>query len=97
MAIYTRNVTLGQAFQFVQVMEHQYDEWGACQIDGEALEVDLPDGQVTKIVAVDAGAVGCLPSGADPGTASPMTLACRRDTLLLLGKASGPQLPDAIS
>ena len=95
-AIYKRNVTLGQAFQFVQLMEHEYDEWGTCQIDGDALEIDLPDGQVMEIVAVDAGAVGCLPSGADPSTASPMTLACRRDALLLLGKSTGPQLPYAI-
>jgi hypothetical protein len=31
-----------------------------------------------------------------PSTASPMTLACRRDTLLLLGKSTGPQLPYTI-
>jgi len=97
LTIYKRNVTLGQPFQFVQLMEHEYDEWGTCPTGGDPLEIDLPDGQVTEIVAVDAGAIGCIPTGADPSTASPMTLACRRDTLLVLGKSTGPQLPYAIS
>jgi hypothetical protein len=57
---------------------------GLAQAD--PLEIDLPDGHWTEIVAVDPQNIGCIGIDEDPSTASPMTLACRRGSLLLLGK-----------
>ena len=69
-------------------MSPQYDASGSCPGVGESpVKVELVDGHWNVIVAVDAGNIGCTDG---TGTADPDTLACRRDTLVLLGNKSGP-------
>jgi hypothetical protein len=61
-----------------------YDDFGSCPAAGAPMEVKLADGHVHEIVFVDPGALGC------EGQDDPMVVACRRDSMAIVGLSTGP-------
>jgi hypothetical protein len=96
--IYKRDATSNTPWQFVTTLDHGYDEWGTCPVFGaEPYEITLVDTHLNHFVAVDPEMIGCVASGADPSTASPETLACRRLEFSVTGKSAGPAFPVIVS
>jgi hypothetical protein len=86
--IYKRDLTAGESWQEVMTMSPQYDGSGSCPSgDATPVKIELIDGHSYRVVAVDAGNIGCTDG---TGKADPDILACRRDTLDLLGNKSAP-------
>lgn len=70
----------------VASLDHQYDEWGTCPVEGDPVEVDLDDGHAYEIIMVDVGGDLC-------GVNDPMVAGCRRQVVTVLGSTNGPALP----
>ncbi len=68
----------------------QYNEWDVCPAGNEPMPIDLKDGHLYLIVAVDPGAIGA------EGSNDPELLACRRWAVQVLGDKDGPVWWDTI-
>ncbi len=93
--IYKRDATLNEPWQLVQTLGAQYDSSGMCPGGGAApVKIELTDGHWHQIVAVDKENLGCADEGEE---GDPDTLACRRDTITVLGKKEGPAFNYSLS
>ena len=71
--LWKKDLTAGTPWEFVATIAHQYsDDWGTCGDEGSPAEtIDLDDGHVYAITAIDPENIGCIPPGGSTADASP--------------------------